>query len=307
MFIARIPTAWRIAGSGLAAALALTLIIAFTPEGGAMAASFLAQFRSQQVTAVEISPQSQAEIFRTLNALGNVGTIKGPGANGQPARPESVARGTAEQARTVSLAEAGQSVGFALLTPDPATLPSGLDRTPKVRVMPASDLRFTFDQNKARTYFQSTGHPDVSLPDKFDGATLIVSIPAAAVLEYQNTGSRDALIVGQAGEVVVGVEGGKVSLAEMRDFLLGLPGLPAPVVSQLKQIQNWNEVLPIPIPVDQVRWQSTTFNGNQGLLLNDNSNVGSAAVWHAGGHLYGVAGSLKASDLKRVAEGLAVH
>ncbi|TME31785.1 MAG: hypothetical protein E6I75_17830 [Chloroflexi bacterium] len=58
------------------------------------------------------------------------------------------------------------------------------------------------------------------------------------------------------------------------------------------------------MPVDQVHWQSTTINGNQGLLLNDNSNVGSAAIWHAGGHLYGLAGSLKASDLKRVAETL---
>ena len=76
----------------------------------------------------------------------------------------------------------------------------------------------------------------------------------------------------------------------MRDFLLGLPGLPQSTVSQLKQIQNWNETLPIPIPVDKVNWQSTTFKGNQGLLLNDNSGVGSAAIWHANGHLYGVAG-----------------
>ena len=39
-------------------------------------------------------------------------------------------------------------------------------------------------------------------------------------------------------------------------------------------------------------------------LLNDNSGVGSAAIWHANGHLYGVAGSLKATDLKRIADGL---
>ena len=302
--VARISTPWRIAASGLAAALVLSLIIAFTPEGGAAAASFLAQFRSQQVTAVEVTPQSQAEIYRTLNALGNLGTIKTPGSDGKEARPEAAARGAAEQARTVSLAEAGREIGFSLKTPDPATLPAGFDAAPKVRVMPAYQIRFTFDRNKARGYFQSTGHPEVSLPDKFDGATLVVSIPAAALLEYQNGSSKDALIVGQAGELVVDVEGGKVGLPEMRDFLLSMPGLPPLVVSQLKQIQNWNEVLPIPVPVDQVHWQSTTINGNQGLLLNDNSNVGSAAIWHAGGHLYGLAGSLKASDLKRVAETL---
>jgi hypothetical protein len=147
----------------------------------------------------------------------------------------------------------------------------------------------------------------VNVPDKYDGATLVVSIPTAAVLEYRNTVSKDAVIVGQAGELVVDVEGGKVTLPEMRDFLLSLPGLPTGVVNQLKQIQNWNETLPIPVPVDQVHWQTTTIHGNEGLLLNDNSGAGSAAIWHAGGHLYGVAGSVKANDLKRVADGMAVH
>ena len=114
------------------------------------------------------------------------------------------------------------------------------------------------------------------------------------------------MIVVEAGELVVDVQG-NVSLPEMRDFLLGLPGLPRTVVSQLKQIQNWNDTLPIPVPVDQVNWQSATINGNQALLLNDNSGAGSAAVWHANGHLYGVAGTLKANDLKRVADSLAVR
>jgi anti-sigma factor RsiW len=303
----RISTPWRIAAGGLAAAVALTLVVAFTPGGGTALASFLAQFRSQQVTPIEITPQTQGQIIQTLNALGNLGAVRGPGQNGQPARPEAAARGLAEQARTVSLTEAGQTVGFSILTPDPATLPAGVDKTPLVRVTAASQVRFTFDKSKARAYFQSIGHPEVSLPDRFDGATLVVSIPAAAVLEYGDRTSRNALIVGEAGELVVDVEGGQVSLPEMRDFLLGLPGLPPGVVSQLKQIQNWNETLPIPIPVNQVHWQSATFNGNPGLLLNDNSGTLSAGLWHAGGHLYGVAGSLKASDLKRIAESLAVR
>jgi len=103
---------------------------------------------------------------------------------------------------------------------------------------------------------------------------------------------------------VVDVEG-KVSMDEMRDFLLGLPGLPAATVNQLKQIKNWNQTLPIPVPVDTVNWQPTTVKGNQGLLLNDNSGVGSAAIWHENGHLVGIAGSLKAKDLQHIADSLA--
>ncbi|HEY0582538.1 MAG TPA: hypothetical protein VGE94_10160, partial [Chloroflexota bacterium] len=145
------------------------------------------------------------------------------------------------------------------------------------------------------------------LPDKYDGATLVVSIPTAAILQYGNPSSREALIVGQAGELVVDVEGGTVSLDEMHAFLLGLPGLPSGVVNQLKNMKSWNDTLPIPVPVDRVSWRPATLNKSQGLLLYDNSGVGSAAIWHANGHLYGLAGSLKATDLQRIADGLGSH
>jgi hypothetical protein len=304
--LARFSTPWRVASGGVAAALALTLLVAFTPQGSSAAAAFLAQFRSQQVSAIEVTPQSQADIMRSMNALGNLGTLQVPGGS-TTAQPQALAREAAAQSRTVTAAEAAQTVGFTLTTPDPATLPAGLGKTPTVKVSPGSQIRFTFDKAKAQAYYQSTGHPDVSLPDKFNGAALSVSIPSAAVFNYgSGASSRDDLIVVEAGELVVDVQG-NVSLPEMRDFLLGLPGLPPTVVSQLKQIQNWNDTLPIPVPVDQVNWQKTTINGSQGLLLNDNSGVGSAAVWHANGHLYGVAGTLKAADLKRVADSLAVR
>jgi hypothetical protein len=125
-------------------------------------------------------------------------------------------------------------------------------------------------------------------------------------MRYGDTKSKEALIIGQAGELVVDVEG-KVSLDEMRDFLLGLPGLPPSVVNQVRQIKNWNQTLPVPVPIDQVNWKSTSFNGHQGLLLNDNSGIGSAALWYADGHMYGLAGSLKATELQKIANTLAVR
>jgi hypothetical protein len=279
-------------------------VVAVTPEGQATAAAFLAQFRSQQVTAVELTPQSQSEIFRTLNALGNLGTVKTTSATGRT--PEAALRSAAEQSKTVTLAEASGSIGFALKTPDPTTLPAGLDKNPRVQVMPGSEARFTFERSKARAYLESTGNQSVSVPDKFDGAALVISIPSAVLLQYGDQSSSSALIIGQAGELVVDVEG-KVTLAEMRDVLLSMPGLPPSVVKQMKQIDNWNRTLPIPVPVDQVNWQSASFRGHQGLLLNDNSNVLSAAIWYEDGHMYGLAGSLKATELKRIADSLAVR
>ena len=299
----RVSTSWRVAGTGIAAAIALTLVVSLTPEGQAAAAGFLAQFRSQQVAAVEVSPQTQADFMRTLTTLSNLGTIQTPSGPLNPARPDASAREIAPRPQTVSLADASKQLGFPIQTPDPSTLPAGMDRTPTVRVTPASQVRFTFDRAKAQAYLQSTGHANVNLPDKFDGAALVVSIPTAAIVQYGGN-AKDAVLIGQSGELVVDVEG-RVSLDEMRDFLLGLPGLPASTVTQLKQIKNWNQTLPIPVPVDSVNWQPTTVKGNQGLLLNDNSGVGSAAIWHESGHLVGVAGSVKANDLKRIADSLA--
>jgi hypothetical protein len=289
---------WRLAASGIAAAVVLSVGLAVSPDGRALASQFLAQFRSQQVTPIAVTPQSQAEIQRTLTQLSNYGLVKAP----------SYARTgrTDGQANTVgSIAEASQRVGFALKTPDPTSLPQGLSPTPRIQVMPADEVRFTFDAAKARAYFQATGHPEVSLPDRFDGTTLVVATPAAALLQYTQSGSREALVIGQAGELQVGVESPRnVSLQELRDFLLGLPGIPADTAAQLRSISDWRTTLPIPIPTDKVNWHPQDFDGHPGLLLNDNSGAASAAVWQADGRLYGLAGSLKATELQRVAAGL---
>jgi hypothetical protein len=288
----------------LAAAVALTLVVAFTPEGNSAAAAFLAQFRSQQVQAIEITPQSQGDIVKALSSLNNLGTLETTSVSGATT-PFGAARAEAQKAQTVTAADAAKTVGFPLQLPDPASLPNGIANTPTIKVSPASQVRFTFDTSKARAYYQKSGHPEVNLPDKFNGATLSVSLPAAALVSYGSSGKNE-VVIAEAGELVVDVQG-NVSLPEMRDFLLSLPGLPPTVVSQLKQIQSWNDTLPIPVPVDQVNWQKVTIHGSDGLLLNDNSGVGSAAIWHANGHLYGVAGSVKATELTKVAESLAVR
>ncbi len=281
---------WRLAAGSAAAAVAV-FAVALTPQGQALASQFLGQFRSQQLTVVEVSPQSQQAIQRTLQTLSNFGTVENPGALGK--------RNEANQP-SVSLAEASQRVGFPVT--EPSALPAGVDKTPKVQVFPGAQMRFKFEAAKARAYLQSQGQAGVAIPQKFDGATLVVGIPTAAMLQYQAPGttSREALVVVEAGEVTVGAEG-NATLAEMRDFLLGLPGLPKETVDQIRAISDWQNTLPIPVPTDQVNWEKTTVQGHPGLLLRDNSGIGSAAILQANGHLYGFAGSLKADDLLNVA------
>ena len=302
-FIARVSTPWRVAAGSLAAAVALALMVAFTPEGNSAAAAFLAQFRSQQVSAVEITPQSQADIMRSLDALGNLGTVQAPGRlERQPAPgPRTPGR------RAKSHRFDDRSVPDDWLHPvdaRPGHAATGIDKNPVIKVNPGSQIRFTFDKARAQAYYRSTGHPEVNLPDKFDGAVL-TSRSRRGAAEYGPAG-HPGRADRRPGRRARGRRPGQGQPA--RDARL--PARPAGLAARRGQPARRSELeqtLPIPVPVDKVNWQSTTFNGNQGLLLNDNSGVGSAAIWHANGHLYGVAGHLKAVDLKRVADSLAVR
>lgn len=215
-----------------------------------------------------------------------------------------------EPEAVASVAEASQSVGFPMMEPDPATLPAGISGTPtEVRVMTAHQVRFTFDLDQARAYYQSIGRNDVTLPERFDGASLVVNTPPAVLLKYRSgdapvdTPFGFGLVVGEAGTLTAGAEGG-VTLEELRDFLLGLPGLSPETVRQLQAIEDWETTLPVPIPVEQINWERATIAGSPGLLLNDNTGLGSAAIWQRDGRIFGIAGAMKARELQHVAESL---
>lgn len=287
---------WRVAMSGLAAALMLMLVLG-TPQGRGAAAQFLAQFRGERLAAVSLSTGQIANIEETLAELEHLGAVRGSD--------------TAPAMRSVaSIAEASRFVGFDVLQPDAAALPAGLSSTPTaIRVVPAHELRFTFDREKARAYYQSTGRGNVSLPDRFHGASLVVNTPPAVLLEYRSAGqSMDVpfgigLVIGQAGMITAGTEGG-LALEELRDFLLDLPGLSPEIARQLRAIDDWRTTLPIPIPAEQLTWQRATIAGSPGLLLNDNMGLGSAAIWQRDGRIYGIAGAVKAREIQHVAETL---
>ena len=277
---------WRVATIAAASVVAISLAT-LTEPGQVATASFLSQFRSQRLAVITVDSAIERGPFGQLE---RVGSIQGPGKD----RFENVS----------TVAEAAQKVGFTLRQPDPATLPAGYDPKPTVRVTRTATWRFTFDTAKARAYFKEIGNTGMTIPDKFNGASLVVSVPSGAVLEYRRAGGgEDRLAVLQSGEISAGAEGG-VSLEEMREFLLRLPGLPPETVRQLRNIQDWKNTLPIPIPADRVNWQDATIAGGPGLVLNDIGGVGSAAIWQRDGRIYGVAGTVRSADVQRVANGL---
>ena len=117
-----------------------------------------------------------------------------------------------------------------------------------------------------------------------------------------------------AGLVIVGLAGAAFFALHVhrafpnRDiaaaFLLGLPNVPPDLARQLRSMQDWTTTLPIPVPVDRATWQETTIAGAPAYILNDNTGLGSGVIWQRDGRIIGVAGPMKATELRRIAESL---
>lgn len=269
-----------------AAALTLALSVFGTPVGRSAASEFLAHFRTERFAAVAINEQD----VNALADLEHLGTVSGDLSAPDPEQVDS-------------LATAGARVGFAVATPDPTRLPSGVRRTPEVMVSAPRQLRFTFDSEKAQQWVDQHGGKGKPLPDRFDGVSLVVSVPAAVALQYDAADGTPGLVVGQARSIEARAEGG-VGFDELRRFLLDLPGLTAGTRAQLAAIGDWQTTLPLPLPAGQVHWKHTTVSGADGLLLGDNTGLGSAVLWQRDGRIYGVAGLAPAKVVQNVAVSL---
>jgi hypothetical protein len=131
------------------------------------------------------------------------------------------------------------------------------------------------------------------------GATFDLTTTAGVVIAYGNQADAQFMLVEVPSPVVRAT--GQSSLQELRDFVLSLPGLPAPLVTQLRQIDLNSGIVPLPIP-SGVDSQSITVHGTSGLLLTSNVSTtieqikkfpaGSAVVWQTHGIIYALGGTI---------------
>ena len=287
-------TRGRAVAAALVATLVLTGLVA-TPGGRAAAASFLGQFRSQRLQAVPLDTGQANQVGDVLTGLVDSGVFTGD--------PHQVT-GLDDPEVAADLAEAGRLAGFAVPAVDPSALPRGVERTPRrILVSRALEARITFDRDRALAYLRGHGRPDAQLPERFDGTQLVVRVPTVVVQQFAGRDGGPAVLVGKAGMLGVDTEGG-ATLEELREVVLGLPGLPAETVAQLRSIGDWRTTLPIPVPTDQVRSRPATVNGAEGLSFADQTGRLHALLWQRDGHIWGVAGVLGADEARDVADSL---
>jgi hypothetical protein len=206
------------------------------------------------------------------------------------------------------VAAASSQVGFTVQTP--SQLPAGLSNPPSaIAVTSASTVNFTFRAQKARAYLDSTGHKDVNLPPKFDGATLTLHIPAAASLAYLPAGASLADLKDVASSEKAGgkpdarainrllngsgvlvtearspeLDASGMSADELRGFLLSLPGIAESTKAQLRSIGDWHNTLPVPaLPGSNLH--KVSINGAPGVAGRNGS--AEMALWVKSGILY---------------------
>ena len=291
--VARLGTRARGVAAGLVAALVLAGLLV-TPGGRAAAAGFLAQFRSQRFQVVSLDPSQSSQVAEVVGGLVQTGVFTGDVQLAGFGDPEVVA----------GLDEAARIAGFAVPAIDPAVLPGGVERTPqRVLVTRARETRLTFDRDRALAYLRGHGRPDARLPERYDGTQLVVQVPAAVVQQFAGRDGGPALLVGKAGTVGLTTEGG-ASLEELREVVLGLPGLPAETVAQLRAVGDWRTTLPLPVPSDQVRSRPATVDGAEAVSFADQSGQLNALLWQRGGHIWGVAGVVGPDEALDVANSL---
>jgi len=278
----------------LVAAVVLTGLIA-TPGGRAAAAGFLAEFRGERFQVISLSGSQSTQLDTVMSELVQTGVFTSD---------QGKLASMAKPAPARDLAEASRLAGFQVPPVSRSALPRGVGATPeRILVNPAQTVSVTFDRAKALAYFQRNGQPQVRIPERFDGAQLVVDVPAIVVQEYAGSDGAPRLLVGKAGTVGLDAHGG-ASLAELRELVLRLPGLPRETVAQLRGIGDWRTTLPLPVPADQARWRRATVHGAEALAFADPSGKLHALLWQRGGQIWGVAGAISSREALDVAGSL---
>jgi hypothetical protein len=278
---------WRLMGASLstgASVAAVGVLIA----GVAAAATLTTIFAPTQVAPVPVSQADMQEVTQLMgmNTNGSLGGFSSPsGAETLPFGKLSwTSSGSGEQ--VASLADAEAATGLAVTLP--TKLPSGVSGVDRYAVMPKVTATITFGSDAGSS---------------LSGASLVVSLGPAVAVSFSGASTLEG--IGPLG-ILAGARpiatSSVATTREIENFLLSRPGVPADLAEEIRLIGNLQTTLPIPA-LPGISSQSTEIDGSQAVVLVDNSNAASGAIWEDhSGVIHAVAGLLDKEDLINVAE-----
>lgn len=212
-------------------------------------------------------------------------------------KPEVQVGLSAEQAASVSN----------LSVPQVNSLPSGVSSHVTYAASGKGSATFTFSAAKAEAVAKASGKTLPALPTGMDGASLNISLGGGIAEIYGEMGSGTTMampemIVAESSVPIVSSE--KVSVSQMEDYILSLPGVSSELAGAIKGLQDPSTTLLVPVPLEYADGQDVSVNGASGVLVGDNTGVGAGVIWIKDGQVYVVAGGLKQADVLSVAKGL---
>ncbi len=275
----------------IAAAAAILIAILLAPSASALATQFFALFRPQQFQPVTVDPQNFSEDL--ISYLSNFGDMQ--------VQYNNLSRSL----KNPTEAQVKQLINFPLMLP--GRLPVGVGHAMSFTLIGSANATYTFNITKIRAYLAQSGQGNIAIPAQLDGATFTVSSDTGVVIHYasncrlQGVTATSLFCTGgtpfYAAEIPSPVvqATGKVSLKDLRDFLLSLPKLAPEMRAILQQLNLQNGTVPLPVP-REVAAQQVTIHGAPGVVLVDDSLKVGGLVWQARGIIYMIATVSTSSD-----------
>ncbi len=266
-----------------ATAAAVLIVLLLLPGTSALASQFLSLFRVQHFQPVQVTGQDVTALSQySAPRVDDLGSVK-------------FQAGSFHMRNNLTKDQAVKSVNFSVVLP--TQLPNGVANSPSFSVIEGGHGVFTFSSSKLHAYLVKNGHGNVKIPANLNGATFDVTTTAGVMIKYGYHGGNP-FVVGELPSPLIRATG-SASLEQLRNFMLSLPGLPASLVAQLKQIDLNNGTIPLPVPAG-IDAHSVTVNGTSGVLLSSNKTTtveniknfpsGSLVVWQAKGIIYALGG-----------------
>ena len=274
-----------LAGGGLAA-VALVVALTVAPVR-AWAETFLAIFRVEHFTVLELNPDSFKKNGLQNDQMLNqtVGRMLSDEVTvtQKPQKPQLVA----------DAAAASKLAGF------PVQLLSG--ETPAALVFESGvAVQMKLDQDRLQSILDEAGRSDLQIPSSVDGARIAVRVPPGIMAFYGHCGNMPSQLVGSSPDgdhqahIVVGAGGKPTRSHEETDSTcMTLMELPSPIVSapaeinpaQIAQVVlqflgmsandaanftqtvDWTSTLVLPTIRGKSSYEQVHINGNEGALL----------------------------------------
>ncbi len=259
----RIPrAAWAV----LAATAVLVVAFTFAPVR-ALANSFLALFRVEQIRIVEFDPEKISQKLKNSSQLEYI-------LSNQVQVEE-----TGELQQVSSSEEASALAGFTV------RLPVEIVGERKITVQPAAKMNFTVDLELVRGVLKDLGREDIRLPDNLDGALVQMEIPAGVMTSYGDCSFDEDRPVPDPDATPIPMRDFKecttllqvpspavsappdLNLNQIGEAYLQVLGMDAQEAASFARSVNWTTTFVVPLPSSYADYEEVQIDGAVGTLI----------------------------------------